>query len=97
MRYYFLRFLSLLKTTLGYIMSKIAKLYNKLGDIIKTGVEKETVRIVTNKEKAIKSAKVDVIVAAQHVIELEQRVTEVTAQEKEKAEVKLFKLKTKVL
>lgn len=96
MRYYFLRLLSLLKRALGYLMTKTAAAYNKLGAFIASGIVKEEAKIEDLKQRNINKAKQDVVVAAQRVIELEQNVGAVAAKETEKADNKLFKLKTKV-
>ena len=96
MRYYFLRLLSLLKRALGYLTTKIAQLYNYIGAVITAGVVKETAKIEDLKNKNIDKAKKDVINAALRVIELEANVGAVEVREEDKADTKLFKLKTKV-
>lgn len=96
MRYYFLRLLSLLKRTLGYLTTKIAQLYNYLGRVIASGVEKETTKIEVLKQRNIDKAKQDVVNAALRVIELEVNVDNVISREEDKAFSKTVKLKTKV-
>lgn len=96
MRYYFLRLLSLLKRALGYLTTKIAQLYNYLGNVITTGIEKETQKIEDLKQRNINKAKQDVVNAALRVIELESNVDNVISREEDKAFSKTVKLKTKV-
>lgn len=96
MRYYILRMLSLLKLALGELMSKIASIYNKLGNIISEGVLLEEQKIKELQQKNVDKAKELVVVAAKVVLEAEKNVSVVEEKEAIKAHDKLVKLNTKV-
>ncbi len=96
MGYYYLRLLSVLKRILGVTMSKIASLYNRLTQYINAGIITETKKIAVNKEQNIAKADAVVTKAVHTVLALEETATKVREQEQTKAEVKLFKLNTKV-
>lgn len=94
--YYYLRLLSTIKSALGYLTTRIAFLYTKLGAYIASCVDAQITKIEEVKDRNINKAKEDVIIAAQRVVELEQAVGEVAQKERDNADNKIFKLKTKV-
>lgn len=96
MRYYFLRLLSVTKRALGYLMSQIAKAYNRLGETINAGIIKEEAKIEQLKQRNIDRAKQAVVDAARVVLEAEKNVDVVATKESDKAHKKLVKLNTKV-
>ena len=76
--------------------TRVAFLYTRLGAYIASRVDVQITNIEEIKDRNINKAKEDVIIAAQRVVELEQAVGEVAQKERDNADNKIFKLKTKV-